>query len=120
MRHCIFILQTEVYRQVESVRIVGAFVFAVVVLGRLTRRELAAVGARFRDNDQLTAGQLGFQRLAVPGPSDGIIVLQVVALDTPLLSLAHELRPLIHHCCLSKTERRVEFVEKIYKVQRIV
>lgn len=93
-----YTIRTEIYREMERLRTFGcAFVIPVVALCRLGRRKLAGAGASFWEDDQLTAGQLGFQRLAVPGPPNEIIVLQVVALDLPTLSLANDHRPRIRH-----------------------
>lgn len=82
----------------EGVRTVGrALVIAIVLLRRLGRRKLAGSGAGLGEDEQLTAGQLGFQRLTVPGPSNEIIVLQVAALDAPRLTFVHSRRPRIRH-----------------------
>lgn len=82
-------LRTEEYRKVEKFWTVGgAFVISLMILGRLGRRELAAAGTGL--DDQLTAGQLRFQRLAIPGPPNEIIILQIDALDFPSLALVHD------------------------------
>jgi len=82
----------------ERVRTVGsAFVISVMILGRLGRREIAAAGFALWVDNQLTAGQLRFQRLAISGPPNVIIVLQIVALDAPRLPLVHDPRSRIRH-----------------------
>jgi len=91
-------LRTEVYQEMERVRTVGsAFVISLVILGGLGRREIAAAGFALWVDNQLTAGQLRFQRLAISGPPNVIIVLQIVALDAPSLPLVHDPRSRIRH-----------------------
>lgn len=102
-------LRTEVYRKVEKFWTVGAFVISIMVLGRLGRREFAAAGTGL--DDQLTTRQFRFQRLAIPSPPNGIIILQIHALDFPRLSLAHDLVSFIFHW----GKKKIICVKFVYK-----
>lgn len=91
-------LRTEMYREMERLLAVGcAFVIPVMTFRRLTRRKFAAATATFREDNQLTARQFGFQRLAVSGPSDVIVFFETTAFYVPRLTFVHDRRPRIRY-----------------------